>query len=301
MSVSDAELAGALAGALGRQVVIRAREPWEYASSAWMERLCVDGCPPLLFKDVGARAGAAPSFVLDPWREIEAYARYLDGLDAPACVAVVTSENRAWLFVEQIDGVPLWQAAGKLPWLATARWLARLHARPVPASAGRLLVRDRAHLRCWVRRALASAPPGTLVGVDTSALAAVESLLAWPVSLIHGELYPSNVLVQAGDGGPRIRPLDWEMAGVGPGLLDLAALISGDHHPRLRDAIVAAYADQAGVDLGDRAFTAGLRAARLLVALQWIGWAPKWTPPAAHAHDWLADARALVAGGPHDR
>jgi hypothetical protein len=296
MPVSDAALALVLGGALGRPVIIRARRPWEYQSSVPIERLSVDGRPPLLFKNLGARAGAAPDFVLDPQREIDAYRHHLGGLDAPACVAAVTSGGRAWLFLEEIAGVPLWQADGELPWLATARWLGRMHARPAPGSAGRLLVRDRAHLMRWVDRAQAFAPRGSLDGVWAPALAAVDTLVALPRSLIHGELYPSNVLVQPGPDSARVRPLDWEMAGVGPGLLDLAALISGEHQPRLRDAILAAYTRQAGVSVSHPQFGSGLRAARLLVALQWIGWTPGWTPPAEHTHDWAADARALAAG-----
>ena len=292
MPVSDAELARELADALRRPVVVRARRRWEYASSVPIECLCVDGCPPLLFKDLGARTGPAPEFVVDPRREIEVYARHLDGLDAPACIAAVGSADRAWLVLEHVDGVPLWQAHGALPWLATARWLARLHARPAPPPAGRLLVRDRTHLARWVERALALAPPGTLDGVGPAALAAVDRLAGLPWSLIHGELYPSNVVVED---GRRVRPVDWEMAGLGPGLLDLAALISGDHHPRLRRAIVVAYAREAGVSATDPRFQAALAAARLLVALQWLGWAPGWAPPVEHAHDWAAEARCLAA------
>lgn len=298
MPVSDAELADVLASALGRPVLIRARRRWEYQSSVPIERLSVAGCPPLLFKDLSARVGSAPRFVVDPRREIEAYMRHLGGLDAPACVAAVGSADRAWLFLEQVDGVPLWQAAGERPWLATARWLARLHTRPAPAPAGRLLVRDRSHLMRWVERALAFAPPGSLGGVREAALAAVDRLVELPTTLIHGELYAANVMVQTGPGEPRVRPLDWEMAGIGPGLLDLAALVSGDHPPPLRRAIVGAYAEQAGVSVGDSEFAVGLAAARLLVALQWIGWVRGWAPPPEHAHDWAADARRLAGSLP---
>jgi hypothetical protein len=39
---------------------------------------------------------------------------------------------------------------------------------------------------------------------------------------------------------------------------------------------------------------ADLDAARLLICVQWLGWAPGWTPPAEHRHDWLAEARQLA-------
>jgi hypothetical protein len=37
-----------------------------------------------------------------------------------------------------------------------------------------------------------------------------------------------------------------------------------------------------------------LDAARLLLALQWLGWSPDWSPPVAHAHDWEAEAVFLA-------
>ena len=50
---------------------------------------------------------------------------------------------------------------------------------------------------------------------------------------------PSNVLVEVPTG--RVCPVDWEMAGIGPLLLDLAALTSASWSPRERREIAAAY------------------------------------------------------------
>ena len=114
------------------------------------------------------------------------------------------------------------------------------------------------------------------------------------MTLLHGEFYPSNVLVQGSPGeAVRIRVIDWEMAGIGSGLLDLAALIAGKHEPGLRRRIVDAYRSELA-HLPD-AFVETLRAARLLVALQWIGWEPDWTAPDEHAHDWHGDAVSFAA------
>jgi Ser/Thr protein kinase RdoA (MazF antagonist) len=190
-----------------------------------------------------------------------------------------------------VDGVPLWQAADLAPWEATARWLARLHRREIPA-ASRLLRHDTVHLRRWLERARAMTPPGALDGVEPAAERAIERLASLPVCLVHGELYPSNVLVQGGPDGPRVRPVDWETLGAGPGVLDLAALVSGDWEPQRRDRVVGAYAGghpRAGAELAR-----DLDAAGLLVALQWLGWSATWSPPAEHRHDWLAEARAAA-------
>ncbi len=293
MPVSDADLKDALSAALGRPVAGLRRRPWRYRSSVPMEEVTVRGSRPLLFKDLtGTSRPSRPAFLVDPLREIEAYHSLLAGLDAPACIGTAVDEDRAWLFLELVDGVPLWQAAGVEPWEAAARWLARLHSVPVAGSA-RLLRYDTAHLLGWARRAVAMTPRGSLDGVERVAAGAAARLAAQPRSLIHGELYPSNVLVQASDHGPRIRPLDWETVGVGPGVLDLAALTAGDWEPQQRGRIVATY--RAALPAAPADFDAALDAARLFVALQWLGWSDDWSPPPEHRHDWAAEARTLAA------
>lgn len=91
--------------------------------------------------------------------------------------------------------------------------------------------------------------------------------------------------------GGRVAPVDWELAGVGPGLSDLAALVSG-WPPADREALAAAYAAEPGVP----AFTGrDLDFARLQVAIQWLGWAPpQWQPPPEQRYHWLAAATELA-------
>jgi aminoglycoside phosphotransferase (APT) family kinase protein len=122
-----------------------------------------------------------------------------------------------------------------------------------------------------------------------------------PRTAIHGEFYASNVLVAA-DSEPsrlgrksdaRVAPVDWELAASGPGLTDLAALVSGWPDDDRR-ALAAAYAAEPGVpEFTER----DLDFARLQVAIQWLGWAPpEWEPPAGQRHDWLGEALALAEG-----
>ena len=101
-----------------------------------------------------------------------------------------------------------------------------------------------------------------------------------PQTLIHGELYPSNVLVDP----PRVCPVDWEMAAIGPGVIDLAALCGG-WETVAAARLTAAYGP---VDASD------LARACLHLALQWLGWSAGWKPPPEHSHDWLGEALALV-------
>lgn len=91
--------------------------------------------------------------------------------------------------------------------------------------------------------------------------------------------------------GVRVAPVDWELAAAGPGLTDLAALVSG--WPAAdREALAAAYAAESGVP----PFTPrDLGFARLQVAIQWLGWAPsEWEPPEGQRHDWLTEALELA-------
>jgi hypothetical protein len=80
---------------------------------------------------------------------------------------------------------------------------------------------------------------------------------------------------------------------VGPGLLDLAALTGGTWTPAERERLVLAY-HAAWAAAGRTASLSDLRealaCARLQVALQWIGWSRRWSPPAEHAHDWFGEA-----------
>ena len=123
----------------------------------------------------------------------------------------------------------------------------------------------------------------------------VDRLAAIPPSFVHGELYPSNVLV--GDDGPDVDvwPVDWEMAGLGPPLLDFAALTSG-WDPADQARLVAAYADELGPGpwrWDEQELGALLHSCRLHYALQWLGWSPGWSAPAEHARDWVAEAFEL--------
>jgi aminoglycoside phosphotransferase (APT) family kinase protein len=107
-----------------------------------------------------------------------------------------------------------------------------------------------------------------------------------PATLLHGEFYASNVLIADAEGRARVAPLDWELAGPGPGALDLAALVSGWSSAD-REAMRLAYERALGAPLPAH----DLELARLQVAIQWLGWAPpEWEPPADQRHDWAAEA-----------
>jgi len=267
MSVTDQELRDAL-GTRSLQ-----RRPWPYRASLPMEELEVHGRR-LLLKDLSGshdlpRLPLAP----DPRREIAVYRNVLAPLavDGTAGVTAADEVSSRWLVLELVDGTPLWQIGELETWQEVARWLARLHGLPVP-SAEDLMPYDAGHLEERLR--LAPAARGFAKHV-------AERLAALPARLIHGDFYPANILV---DAEGQIRVVDWETCGVGPAVLDLAALVSGSWGEAERRAIVDAYLAACPPAL--RPTQDDLLRARLLLASQWIGWHDHWRPPPEQRHDW---------------
>ena len=113
--------------------------------------------------------------------------------------------------------------------------------------------------------------------------------------MIHGELYASNVLVDRAADGLRVCPVDWELAGIGPGLVDLAALTTGwDEHERWQIAL-AYYVEAGGRGPDFQRFLELLDCSALHLAMRWLGWSAEWTPPAEHRRDWLDEALRATA------
>jgi aminoglycoside phosphotransferase (APT) family kinase protein len=193
-----------------------------------------------------------------------------------------------------------------------------MHARfaEVPENGSGLLAQyalkyDGAFYRRWMRRAMhfCRASPN-LARRNLRALVrrhrrVVDRLTALPATLIHGEFVASNILIAPGDTAVRICPVDWEMTGFGPGLMDLAALSAGSWPEESRRALCQAYLsglharqpETANDTLGGSHLAQTMRDldfCRLQLAVQWLGWAANWKPPAAHARDWAQEALDLA-------
>lgn len=269
--VTDRELRAALEQRTG-PVARLVRRPSPSASTAGLEQLQVrwaDGAErTLLLKSAGR----------DTAREVAVYEQVLRGAGLGTAGFVTGSTRGAgWLVLEAVPGRPLWESADLAAWCATARWLARAHVR-LAGAAHRL---DQAVPDGGLARAVAREPRAAGLGEPYERALAL--LGAAPATVVHGELFPSNVLVRE-HGGPCV--VDWETAGSGCGLLDLAALCTG-WRPHEVEVIARAYGRDAAL----------LPAARLVVAVRWLA-EPAPAPDAAGGHaastDWLGEARVAA-------
>lgn len=257
-----------------------------------------------------------PPFTFDASREPTVYASLLPLAPAgpPRFLGSLPSEHGRgrWLFLEWVDGRELHQIGSIALWAQAARWLARMHVALAEdlerhASQAALPRHNAAYCKRWAQRAseFAHSEHGDGARFLKQLLsrydAVLEELLDQPQTVIHGDFYASNVLIgdgpsetpAAGGGSTvRIAPVDWEIAAVGSGLLDLAALTSGDWSEHDREAMATAYAEIEGVS----PFTSrALQLARLHHAVQRLGWAPPgWSAPESQRHDWLAEAIMLA-------
>jgi hypothetical protein len=277
----------------------------------------------LMFKNVSEQGlleparHAKPAFLHDPLREIQTYQTILasNRLSTAICYGAVADPRigRYWLFLEQVPGLELY-AVGFATWERVSRWLAVMHALFAgdtellrQPTAGRLLDYNGDFYRTWMRRCQAclrqatSAPADALRRIDRLAEhydSVVERLVALPSTFIHGEFYASNVLVQGTAGALRVCPVDWEMAAVGPGLIDLAALTTGTWNEAEKTALAMAYYDglvpHGGWPPAPDVFLDSLDYCHLHLAVQWLGWSPVWSPPPEHAQDWLGTALRLA-------
>jgi aminoglycoside phosphotransferase (APT) family kinase protein len=251
----------------------------------------------LLAKDLSGRSRhPAPPFMHAHGREIEVYETLLDPreLGTPRFLGahVEAGRDSYWLFLEAVDGVPLWQAQDPAAWNAAASWLAALHRRAPAQVPSGLLHYDEAYFDRWMARALTFAPDAGLPELERCHRWAIGELLRTPATLVHGDFYPANVLIRSG-AEPAICPVDFELAGIGPGVLDLAALVTGLPEDRAR-SLVDEYARAAAHSSPRDRLDELLLCARLHLAVRWLGWLPGWQAPEHQAYDWAREAHTAA-------
>jgi hypothetical protein len=320
----DGELLEVLRPAFaGRTITALARWPHDHATSYALEELQVsldDGCAvELMFKDLAwehlleVAARTKPHFLYEPRRSVDIHSRVLgpEGI-GPRCYAAIADRDRGryWLVLELVPGSRLSKIADFGAWEAVADWLARFHARfggrvaELRAANPFLLEYGTDLYLKWYERACYGLSDSddprarrllTLLERYEESAAALDAL---PSTLIHGDFYAGNVLIDEAANDLRICPVDWEVVGTGPGLLDLAALTAGRWHAMQRARLLAAYRSALlahGADVPPMTeMLVAFDRCRLHFALQWLGWSPGYEAPPGIKQDWLGEAIDLA-------
>jgi len=100
----------------------------------------------------------------------------------------------------------------------------------------------------------------------------IPELCTTPVTVIHGEFYPKNIMTQNG----QVRPVDWQTAAIGPGELDLVALV--DRWPdQIADQCVLEYQRSRWPQGPPKEFERTLTLASVYLQFRWLGDRPEWT------------------------
>ena len=195
-------------------------------------------------------------------------------------------------------------------WFTAARRLAQLHAQ-FAARAERLLAcdfllrLDAPYFQAWADRALAAvarhcpelAPDlARVVGAYDRAAGV---LADQPITLVHNDLAPKNVVADRSHTPARICVVDWEMAGAGCGLLDLVHLKHG--LDRADDERLRAVYSAELVGTGLLPASAGelewlLAACELHQTMCRLTYSAQWQVPHERVAQWVRDARHLAAG-----
>ena len=195
-------------------------------------------------------------------------------------------------------------------WFTAARRLAQLHAQ-FAARAERLLAcdfllrLDAPYFRGWADRALAAvarhcpelAPDLARVvgGYDR----VVGVLADQPITLVHNDLAPKNVVADRSHTPARICVVDWEMAGTGCGLLDLVHLKHGldrADDERLRAVYCAELVGTGLLPASAGELERLLAACELHQTMCRLTYFAHWQVPRERVAQWVRDARHLAAG-----
>jgi aminoglycoside phosphotransferase (APT) family kinase protein len=254
-----------------------------------------------------------PAFLFDPLREIETYRRILVAaqLEAPAYYGCIIDpeRDRYLLLMERVAGLQLADRGEFDIWEETARRLAAMHERLAavhasiaPEAVDHLLRYDYDFYRLWLRRAQELAEDEPIDPRERERLAhlfsryevVVEHLLEVAPTIVHGEFYSFNVLIDEDGSELRVCPIDWEMAAVAPPFIDVAGLISGSWTPDEQDALATAYYRAAHGRAGSsREFFEALDWCRLHIAVQWMGWSRRPLRRRRWRH-WVREALAVA-------
>jgi aminoglycoside phosphotransferase (APT) family kinase protein len=247
-------------------------------------------------------------------REIRIYEELFAGRDLPVPRFYGWRFNertgRRDLYLEHVDDWNL-KYQDLSHWYRSAERLADLHA----SFAGRadeladrdfLLRFDAAYFEEWAGRAveavghripeLAEAMGVLVARFDR----AIEVLAGQPSTLVHNDLAPKNVLADRSCDPARICIVDWEMAGIGCGLMDLVHLKYGfayESNPgrRLCDAYCSRLAGTGLLPGGARELRRLFAACEVQKAVNRLAYRKQWNIPVETVAAWIDEGARFAA------
>jgi hypothetical protein len=185
--------------------------------------------------------------------------------------------RRTWLILQFVEnGRRLSKSA--MPLAAGASWIGRFHSATRSLRPAADLTRyDTEYYAGWARRTLefaeqARADQPWLRGVCYAFEELSVELSAWQPTIVHGEYYAKNILVDDGV----VRPIDWESAAFGQGEVDIASLTEF-WKPDVVKACEDAYVEARWPDGEPAGFRRMLGLARLYVHFRWLAVVTAWT------------------------
>ena len=212
--------------------------------------------------------------------EAKVYGQLLQSLDIS--VANLYGSYRSqdgkntWLILDYLDGgTRMTQTIDPEAMAKAARWMGRFHAlcssRPGNPALSFLNRYSPDYYRGWVSRTQqlvrqAGVDSGWLRAVCSRIDTVIEVLCESPPTIIHGEYYPKNILLQHG----LIYPVDWESTAVGNGMIDLAMLTEG-WSPETTRECVHEYQRSRWPEAAPHDLVKSLHAARIYVQFRWLG------------------------------
>ena len=205
----------------------------------------------LFFKDYSSYKGRRPGMKERSERELRVYRDLLSGTD----LGTARYYGSLWdqpqgffgVLLELVPGTPVRYC--EFPyWLSAAGWLGRMQGyfarhSTLLEKCDFLLRHDEHFFHSVAEKAARSvferSPElARRLAPVLSEYDRVVKILASPfTTLVHGSYGAGQVLADSGVEPPRLCPIDWEFAGVGPALYDLGVLVDGFKTPRLDELL----------------------------------------------------------------
>lgn len=245
-------------------------------------------------------------------RELQVYEQLLgaDGLPVPSYYGSRwnTQTRRREIFLEYVDGWNL-KYHGLEVWFEAAAQLGRLHAHFAKRvrsllDCDALLRFDASYFHVWAERARdvvvgrSRQLARSIDDVRRAHNGAIRIMASQPVTLVHNDLSPKNVIAIPGDTSTRIYVVDWELGGIGCGFLDLVHLRYGLGHAdgeRMLNTYCRELVDTPLLPRPASALASIVAACELHKCLYRLARADAWQMATEKVADWLREARDLAA------